>query len=332
MALILSDADVKALNPPMRGAVEVIEECCRLQASGDLTNHPRVHLAYPPSGVSAKRQGFGNRTLRILPAIVPALDATGFRVYTIGPRKSSEASALLILFSFEDMTLKAIINDSWLHYIRTGAPAGVAAKYLARGQIDTVGVIGSGRIARRAVEAVACVRKFRRIKVYSPNEERRLAYARAMRGLLGVEVEPQEDSRSAIQGADILITATNAYCPVYDGSWLAPGTLVISLAPGEIDVTTLERGKIFATWKDQALHDIPPREPFKTLAAEGRLAEFETKCRELHDAVTGASPGRESEDEIITCLVPASSIWDPAMASWAYGLARAKGIGTDVVI
>lgn len=316
----------------MQGAVEVIEQCCRLQASGDVTNHPRVHLAYPPSGASVKRQGFGNRTLRVLPAIVPALDATGFRVYTIGPRKSSEASALLILFSFEDMTLKAIINDSWLHYIRTGAPAGVAAKYLARASIDTVGVIGSGRIARRAVEAVACVRKFTRVKVYSPNEERRLTYARAMRALLGVEVEPQESSKAAVEGADILITATNVYRPVYDGSWLAPGTLVISLAPGEIDVTTLERGKIFSTWKDQALHDSPPREPFKTLAAQGRLGEFETKCRELHDAVIGASPGREREDEIITCLVPASSIWDPAMASWAYDLARAKGIGTDVVI
>jgi alanine dehydrogenase len=168
--------------------------------------------------------------------------------------------------------------------------------------------------------------------VYSPNEERRLAYAREMRALLNIEVEPQENSKAAVQDADILITGTNAYRPVYDGSWLEPGTLVISLAPGEIDVTTLERGKIFATWKDQALHDSPPREPFKTLAAEGRLAEFEAKCQELHDAVTGAAPGRESEDEIITCLVPASSIWDPAMAAWTHDLARAQGIGTDVVI
>ena len=316
----------------MRGAVEVIEQCCRLQASGDVTNHPRVHLAYPPSGASAKRAGFGDRTLRVLPAIVPALDAAGFRTYTVGPRKTNEASALLILFSFEDMTLKAIINDSWLHYIRTGAPAGVAAKYLARAKIDTVGVIGSGRIARRAVEAVACVREFRRVKVYSPNAERRQNYAQEMSELLGVEVEPHEDSKPVVEGADILITATNAYRPVYDGNWLAPGTLVISMAPGEIDVTTLERGKLFATWKDQALHDRPPREPFKTLAAQGRLAEFEDKCKELHDAVTGALPGRSSDDEIITCLVPASSIWDPAIASWAYDLARAKGIGTDVVI
>jgi ornithine cyclodeaminase/alanine dehydrogenase-like protein (mu-crystallin family) len=230
------------------------------------------------------------------------------------------------------MTLKAIINDGWLHYIRTGAPAGVAAKYLARRKIETVGVIGSGRIARRAVEAVACVREFRRVKVYSPNREHRSEYAMHMGSLLGVAVEPQAAAESAVQGADILITATNAYRPVYDGARLESGTLVISLAPGEVDVATLERGRLFSTWKDQALHDRPPREPFRTLSAQGRLAEFEAKCGELHDVVTGAKPGRERDDEIVTCLVPASSVWDPAMASWVYDLAREKGIGKEVVI
>jgi ornithine cyclodeaminase/alanine dehydrogenase-like protein (mu-crystallin family) len=332
MVLILDDADVKALDPPMRGAVEVIEKCFRIQASGDVTNHPRVHLAYPPNGASDRREGFGNRTLRVLPAIVPGFNAAGFRTYTTGPKTGAEARALLLLFSFDDMSLKAIINDGWLHYIRTGAPAGVAAKHLARSNIDTVGVIGSGRIARRAAEAVACVRKFNRIKVYSPNPEHRLNYAKEMGRLLGVDVEPHENSRSVVRGSEILITATDAHRPVYEGDWLEPGTLVISLAPGEIDVRTLERGRLFATWKEQALHDRPPREPFKTLAAQGRFAEFEEKCRELHDVVVGNLPGRTSDEEIITCLIPASSMWDPAIASWAYDLAREKGIGKEVSI
>jgi alanine dehydrogenase len=332
MALVLTTEDLQLLDPPMSGAIDVIERCVRIQASGNVTNHPRVHLPYPPSGSSEKRGGFGNRTLRILPAIVPDFDAAGFRVYTIGPRKSNEPSALLILFSFEDMTLKAIINDAWLHYIRTGAPAGIAAKYLARAEIETVGVIGTGRIARRAVEAVACVRSFRCIKVYSPNAEHRRDYAAQIGALLDLEVQPQVDAKSAVEGADILITATNAYRPVYDGNWLEPGTLVITLAPGEIDLATLKRGSLFATWKDQALHDQPPREPFKSLADQGRLSEFEAKCRELHEAVTGSSPGRAHDDEIIACLVPASSVWDPAMAAWVYDLAKAKGIGKEVVI
>jgi alanine dehydrogenase len=331
MALILTTEDLKLIDPPMSGAIEVIEKCVQIQASGNVTNHPRVHLPYPASGTSDKRAGFGNRTLRILPAIVPDFDAAGFRVYTIGPRKKNEPSALLILFSFEDMTLKAIINDAWLHYIRTGAPAGIAAKYLARREIETVGVIGTGRIARRALQAVSCVRSFRRVKVYSPNPDHRRDYVRELGTLVNAELESHADARTVVAGADILITATNAYRPVYDGNWLDPGTLVISLAPGEIDLATLERGALFATWKEQALHDQPAREPFKTLSAQGKLGEIEAKCRELHEAVTGAA-GRQSDDEIITCLVPASSLWDPAMASWVYDLARAKGIGKEVVM
>lgn len=332
MALILTTEDLKTLDPPMSGAVEVIERCLHLQASGDITNHPRVHLPYPPSGASDRRAGFGDRTLRILPAIVPAFDAAGFRVYTIGPRKLPEASALLVLFSFEDMTLRAIINDGWLHYIRTGAPAGVAAKYLALSEIDTVGVIGSGRIARRAVEAIACVRKIARVKVYSPNPEHRQDYTKEMSRRLGLDVEPVANPRAAVEGSEILITATNAHAPVYDGAWLESGMLVISMAPGEVDTKTLERGRFFSTWKEQALHDTPPREPFRTLAAQGRLSEFEEKCIELHDVVSGAAAGRVRDEEILTCLVPASSVWDPAIASWVYGLARAGGIGREVSI
>jgi ornithine cyclodeaminase/alanine dehydrogenase-like protein (mu-crystallin family) len=255
MALILSREDLQKLNPPMSGAVDVIEKCCRIQASGDVTNHPRVHLAYPPTGESGKRAGFGSKTLRVLPAIVPGFDAAGFRTYAMGPRKRDETHALLILFSFEDMTLLAIIDDTWLHYIRTGAPAGVAAKYLAKEKIDTVGVLGSGRIARRAVEAVACARRFRRLKVYSPTAENRESYVKEMSALLKIEVEAHDDPRAVVQGAEIVVTATTAYKPVYDGSWLDPGTLVVTTAPGEIDVATVERSTIFATWKDQAFHD-----------------------------------------------------------------------------
>ena len=86
MVLILNDADVKALNPPMDEAVQLIEKCFRIQASGDLTNHPRVHLPYPPSGISKRRAGFGDRFLRILPAIIPGAGVAGFRAFTVGPQ------------------------------------------------------------------------------------------------------------------------------------------------------------------------------------------------------------------------------------------------------
>lgn len=329
MALILSNEDLHKLNPPMAGAVDVIERCCRIQASGDVVNHPRVHLAYPPGGTQGLRAGFGSKTLRVLPAIVPDFDAAGFRTYAMGPRRRNETHALLILFSFEDMTLLAIINDTWLHYLRTGAPAGVAAKYLARKDINTVGVLGTGKIARRALEAVACVRSIGNVEVFSPTAGHRRQFADDMSKLLGTPVDCCDDVASVVAGADILLTATNAYKPVFDGNQLKPGTLVISTAPGEIDIATIERSTLFSTWKDQSFHDQPPREPFKTLAEQGRLEEIEQRSFELHEAVTG-NVSRRDQDEIITCLVPAASLWDPAVARWAYDLAKSRGIGREV--
>lgn len=329
MALILSNEDLYKLNPPMAGAVEVIEQCCRIQASGDVVNHPRVHLAYPPGGAQGRRAGFGSKTVRVLPAIVPGFDAAGFRTYAMGPRRRKETHALLILFSFEDMTLLAIINDTWLHYIRTGAPAGVAAKYLARKQIGTVGVLGTGKIARRALEAVACVKQIGNVKVFSPTAEHRAQFAEEMGAALKVPMDRCSDAQSVVADADIVITATNAYQPVFDGNELKPGTLIISTAPGEIDIATIERSTLFSTWKDQSFHDRPPREPFKTLAEQGRLEEIERRSFELHEAVTGKT-SRRDHDEIITCLVPAASLWDPAIARWAYDLAKSQGVGSEV--
>ena len=63
---------------------------------------------------------------------------------------------------------------------------------------------------------------------------------------------------TAIEGADIVIAATNANQPVFDGAWLKPGTHITSIANGdktrkrqEIDETTLRRADpIFVTSKE----------------------------------------------------------------------------------
>jgi ornithine cyclodeaminase/alanine dehydrogenase-like protein (mu-crystallin family) len=88
----------------------------------------------------------------------------------------------------------------------------------------------------------------------------------------------------------------------------------------------VERSTLFTTWKDQAFHDQPPREPFKTFASQGKLGAIEARSHELHDAVTGKIQGRQNDNEVINCLIPASSLWDPAFARWAYDLAREKGL------
>jgi ornithine cyclodeaminase/alanine dehydrogenase-like protein (mu-crystallin family) len=50
--------------------------------------------------------------------------------------------------------------------MRVGATHGLGVKYLSRQDAETLGVIGSGWMARMHALAFACVRPLRKLKVY----------------------------------------------------------------------------------------------------------------------------------------------------------------------
>src|SRR5262249_56732026 len=61
---------------------------------------------------------------------------------------------LVLLFSTADGEPLAIINDGYLQHARVGASAGIGTRLLAREDAHTVGMIGSGGMARPGVGAV----------------------------------------------------------------------------------------------------------------------------------------------------------------------------------
>ena len=68
-----------------------------------------------------------------------------------------------------------------------------------------------------------------------------------------------------------MITATSGNTIVFEGSWLEPGALYMSLAPGECDEDTVLRSRVFLSASEQVLGDNPPRKPFNTLVESGRF-------------------------------------------------------------
>src|SRR5581483_3091690 len=123
-----------------------------------------------------------------------------------------------------------------------------AVRALARRDATRVGLLGSGNEARRNLEAICLVRKVRAVKVYSPNAEHRREFAEEMTERLGVEVQMVGSAREAIEDADVIMSATSASQPVFDGAWLRPGQMVITIANTdgvhrrtEADDTTMER-------------------------------------------------------------------------------------------
>src|SRR5690606_24680719 len=105
----------------------------------------------------------------------------------------------------------------YLGQVRTGAASGIATKYMARADAAEVGIFGSGLQARTQIEAICKVRKIRRVSVYSPNEQRRNAFADEMSRRCEVEVVAVSRPEQAAEDKDIIITATTAREPVLLG-------------------------------------------------------------------------------------------------------------------
>jgi alanine dehydrogenase len=141
---------------------------------------------------------------------------------------------LVLVFSTRNGEPLAIINDGVIQHMRVGGCAGLGAKYLARDDATTVGMIGSGGMARSYLTAFKEVRDIREAKVYSPSREHREAYAREMSGKLNLKVTPVESIQDAIHESDIVAACTDSIQPlVEDPSWIAEGMHLTCVKPLE---------------------------------------------------------------------------------------------------
>ena len=147
---------------------------------------------------------------------------------------------LIMLFSTKNGEPLAFINDGVLQHMRVGGGGGIGAKYLARKNSTSVGMLGSGGMARTYLQAYCAVRGIRSVKVYSPTEANRNAYASEMSRRLNIEVVPVSSPEEAVRGADIVSSCTDSMEPTFDAEWLSPGQHVTMLGPLEISNEVIE--------------------------------------------------------------------------------------------
>src|SRR5262245_19000794 len=271
--LYLSHADTQRLDLRMTEVVPAIEEAFRRVANGQAVVAPRVRVVHPPLDKNSKGKGRPwVRDLRIIPG---AVEGIGYGVRLGTSLRRQAGGVILLLFDWETMELAAIISDHLVHAVRSTAPCGVMAKYLALKGAATLALIGSGRLARWAAEAVCAARPIRELRVWSPTPAHRRDCVGYLQNRLGAEVRVREveSSETAIRGAEIVTTATKSLEPVMKGEWLAPGCTVLSNTPEEVYQQTFLRGKIVTTYNDGILSHVPPYHSLVELVEDGKLRE-----------------------------------------------------------
>jgi ornithine cyclodeaminase/alanine dehydrogenase-like protein (mu-crystallin family) len=303
VTLFLSESEVQELLSP-EDAVDAVEGCFRRMAEG------RVHIA------PRRRLDLEEGRLADMAASDLELGYAGVKAYA----GFGEGAAFVVaLFSTERPELVAVIEADWLGRLRTGAASAVAAKFLAREDASTLGVIGCGD---QAETQVACVR------AALPAIERVVAYCRTERNLNDfckrVGAEPGESHRDAA-AQDVVVTITTSRDPVLRGEWLRSGALVCAAGANngksrELDNVVLERASfVCCDWLPQAKQESADlSEPVET----GVLDWLEV--HELHEVVGGELPGRQSPDDIVVFKSNGIAAWDIAAAAKVVELARAR--------
>ncbi|MFM1815282.1 MAG: Ornithine cyclodeaminase 2 [Pseudomonadota bacterium] len=154
---------------------------------------------------------------------------------------------LIMLFAARNGEPLAIINDGYLQHMRVGGSAGIGAKHLARKDASTVGLLGSGGMARTYIQAFCRVRPIRSAKVFSPTKANREAFAAEMSAKLNIDIEPVATAEESVRGADIVATCTSSMTPTLQPEWLEPGQHVTMLGPKELSPEVIARADVKIT-------------------------------------------------------------------------------------
>ncbi|SER71766.1 ornithine cyclodeaminase [Lentzea xinjiangensis] len=166
-------------------------------------------------------------------------------------------SSTIVLLDPATGRLSAVVEAATANAYRTAAADALAVDLLAREDSRTLTVIGTGHQALHEVRAVSRVRPIDRVLVVGRRAEAARAFAAEVTAVTGVTAHPA-DARTGIAAADVLVTATTAREPLFDASWVAPGTHISAMGadgPGkqELPVALYDRASLFCDLPDQSL-------------------------------------------------------------------------------
>jgi ornithine cyclodeaminase len=202
-ALVLSPLEVRRLLP-METCMDLMADALKCLSRGDATNPLRRGMLLP------EKKGI----LGMMPGYLGSPKALGLKVVAVFPgnhgTKYDAHQGVVMLFDPEIGVPLAIVDASEITAIRTAAATGVATGVLARSDAGTLAILGSGVQARTHLEAMLIVRSIERVRVYSPSEANRQAFAERESARYGIKIEPAGSAREAVTDADIICTTTSA--------------------------------------------------------------------------------------------------------------------------
>jgi ornithine cyclodeaminase/alanine dehydrogenase-like protein (mu-crystallin family) len=255
----------------------------------------------------------GADTLLLMPAWDRHLIIT--KLVTVMPAAPHTVQATVMVLDRATGEPLALLDGEALTLRRTAATSALAAQHLARGDSQSLLLVGTGRLAAWMARAHVALRPaLREVLVWGRRPEAAQALASTLSGE-GLPVRTAPDLRTAVQDADIVCCATTSTVALVQGAWLRPGThldLVGSFKPDmrEVDDAAVARSRVVVDTYAGALTEAGDLvQPLRA----GIVPRAHFGC-ELAELLRGSHPGRTDADAVTLFKSVGTALEDLAAA------------------
>lgn len=320
--LFLNEREVYALLP-MADCIAAVREALTALAKADAVLPLRSMVWLPD------RSGL----LGLMPGYLGEPRSFGLKVVSVMPGNHGTGydshQGVVMLFGLEHGEPLAILDATAITAVRTAAASGLATMILAREDAGDLALIGSGTQARTHLQAMAHVRKLRRVRVQSRSRVNAERFARDHAGLSPVPIEVMASAEDAVRDADLICTTTTSREPVLQGHWLPPGAHINAVGAcfptsRELDTEAVRRSRLYTDCRESCENEAGD---YRLALAEGAITPAHL-LGELGEVMTGKVQGRVSPDDVTLYESLGIALEDLATAHLLHRLAISTGQGT----
>ena len=304
----------------------------KMLGRGETIEIPLFHMMWEEGKHAGKRIGLHACIINSEEENIHVAGVKAIPSNPANPRKLGKprSNGLVTLYDEETGYPLAVVDDTLISGMRTGAGSGLGAKCFAREDSEVVGLIGSGVIAGYCLQATAMFMKhIKKVKIYDlvrANAEKfceKFAY-------LGYEFEVVDSAEAAIRDSDIVHTCSlvDVGEEYVEPEWMKPGSFqsFVSQYDYKESCHLLPNVKFGMDWEDR-LNDRDSC-TLANMVLDGKMPRPEVT--QVSDVLLGKKPGRTNPDDIYLFATIGIVITDTTNCYKIYQECLEKGLGTWV--
>lgn len=273
--IFYSDRDIQKLNIGPESILKWVEEAFLLKSDSFLPH--KISQAFNE----------GRNFYNTMPCIIPGIDSAGVKIVSRYPERNPSIEGHLLLYSYGNGELLAMMDATWITAMRTGAVANLAVKTFAKKDFQSIALIGLGQTGQSFLDLfvsnIENRSKLIKLKRYKDHTDRVVKKLHE-KGIYNIQI--CETNEELIQNSDVIVSAlTVSDQLIGEDEWYKKGVLVIPIHTRGFQNCDLFFDKVFADDKSHV-------EDFKYF---DKFRYF----NEIDHVLKKNDEGRQTEDERI---------------------------------